>query len=241
MTLKYYDAYLTISTTPKDSFRNNLQAVINAQFDNAPNYYLIEEEETFGTLVFTDTNVRITQVIKNKSTGEKLGDDFKQIIFKELDHVTGMGYRYRFDNNIWIGVNSTNYKDITASITTRRCNHTLKWYDTSRVLRQEPCVIEYFKSGTTENISENNNMIVPSKQCTIILQNNDYSDTLQYDQRFFFNKVAWKIIGFDRITYSGLIRLTVEQHSIDNVKDDLTNEIANSVVSATPTPGSMMW
>lgn len=236
--LKHFEAFLTVkSSSPSQSYRDAQEALINAQFSNSSSYYEIEEELTFGTLTYTDAGVRITDVITDKTTGEKLDSDFRRIIFKP-NHSKGLGYRYKINDSTWLTVNSDDWSD---SSIVRKCNHTLKWYDTTRKLIEEPCIVDYFNLSLSKNsLIENNGIVLPDKKCNIIIQKNDYTNALTYNQRFIFNKVAWQIVGFDFITYPNLVILNLEQILIDNATDDLVNEIPNeNIVASTPTEGNM--
>lgn len=223
-----------------DYAKGLLQDKINSEYEYATNAFIIQEELNFGSLNFTDIEVILNHVI-NPTTGEKLGDDFKEIVFKDISHSNkGMGFRYSFDNFYWLTINTDNYKKATASVIIRRCNHNLKWYDANRILRNEPCIIDYFKLAAMRDfLIENSNMAIPDKKCNIILQNNIVTNVINYNQRFIFNNTAWQVIGFDRVTYPGLITLNLEQHQINTATDDLVNEIANVNISTAPVLGNL--
>src|SRR5699024_9163285 len=79
----------------------------------------------------------------NSTTGQKINDDYRRIIYQDISYKPRLGTRYRFDDNIWI-VNSTdNHKSITASAYLRRCNNTINTQDDYGNIHKEPVFIDY--------------------------------------------------------------------------------------------------
>ena len=227
MALDFYKAYKdNLATAPSQKYRDDMQAIINSQFENSSSLYTIEEESPYASNLWVNTDVRINHLITNQM-GVRLGDDYRELVFKDLSHAKGMGFRYRFSNSVWLTINTDNYKYITNSTTIRRCNHLLKWYNDENKLIQEPCILDYFKFRPNV-LKETSDMILPDDKKQIIMQLNDNTQQLGYNKRFIFNKMAWQIIDFDTISYPNLLILTVEQHEIDVAKDDLVNEIAGA-------------
>ncbi len=229
MALKYYDAYKNnLAMSPSESYKDNLQAMIDSQFENSSSLYNIEEECPTKSNLWNNVDVRINHVLSS-NMGIKLGDDFKELIFGDLSHPKGMGYKYKFDNYVWITINTDNYKFVTASAVIRRCNQVLKWYNKEGRLIEEPAIIDYYKFRPN-NFKENKDMILPDDKKQIIMQLNDNTSELAYDKRFIFNKMAWKIVDYDVVSYPSLLILTVTQHEMDKARDDISNEIADAFV-----------
>jgi hypothetical protein len=228
MAYKFYNAYLNVApSSPQQNYKDDLQAMIDDQFDNASDTYIIQEELTPGTLIWTDVDVRITHAINNQ-TGEKLGDDWRNVIFKNIDHVYGLGHRYQFNGFYWITTNTDFYKYVTASAVVRRCNWILKWYNEFGKLQQEPCIVEYYKFTPMKNIIDNQYMLIGEKIRYITLQNNSETYKILRNRRFIIDRIAYRVISTDSVTKPGLYLLTVQEHQINPSVDDLTNSVANA-------------
>ena len=85
MPLSCYQIYppsASASQAMDDEFRYAGHTIFNDALD----VFTIQKETAFGSKVFEDVKVRITSVI-NTSTGTKLSDDFKQLIFDPISIV----------------------------------------------------------------------------------------------------------------------------------------------------------
>lgn len=236
MTLKYYNAYLTIASTPSGIYIDSLQAVTNYQFENSPSYYLIEEEPNFGTQIFSQVGVRITHIIQS-NTGIKISDDYKQVLFKDLNHTRGLGYRYRFNDNIWLTISSDLYKYPTASSILRRCNNTLKWKDSAGILYSEPCCIDY--SIKYPNLNFNSSIIIPEGRIEITCQANDNTNKIKLSDKFILGHQGYHVIFMNNFLLnnttdisSNKLIIFVMQKIDASATDDKINNIA---ISSTPT------
>lgn len=235
--MTFYQAYLSIAQSPSNQLKEDYQQVINSEWEVSSSLYDIEEELTFGTQSFTTTQVRINHAI-NTTTGNKLGDDYRQFIFEDFNHAKGLGYRYRFNNNIWLCMNSDLYKFVTASTTVRRCNNLLKWKDQYGVIRQEPCVIDYAYSGTQVDFDQAIN--IPSGNLVVTVQYNQYTSGIKINDRFIFGSQAFKVKSLNDFfqnqtgmnSTTPLIYLNVYKDSIAE-GDDLVNGIPVSNINYT--------
>ena len=223
------------SVSPSQTIVNSLQYKFDADFNNSPTKQIIGEEQTFGTLVFTNIDVRITSVISDKSTGEKLSEDFKKLIFKDISTSKSNGQRYSFDNSIWITINTDNLSQVTKSSIVRRCNNSLKWKNVNNVTKIEPCFIE--SRATNNELNVDKYMSTPESTLIVSTQGNDISRTIVLNQRFLFGNPsqAYKITAIqnhlNQDTYDDnsvpIIKFTMELDSVNN-KDDLVNRIADN-------------
>lgn len=235
--MTFYQAYLSIAQSPSLQIREDYQEVVNSEFAVASDLYTIEEELVFGTQLFTNTEARINHAI-NTTTGSKLGDDYRQFIFEDFTHAKGLGYRYRFNNNIWLCMNSDLYKYVTASTTVRRCNNILKWKDQYSVIRQEPCVIDYAYSGTQVDFDQAIN--IPSGNLVVTVQYNQYTSGIKINDRFIFGSQVFKVKSLNDFfqnqtglnSTTPLLYLNVYKDSIAK-GDDLVNGIAKNDVDYT--------
>jgi len=224
MALTFYNSYLEIATTPKDGYLEHLQATIDDQFDNAINVFTIGEELTFGTKTFTNIDARVESSIRSE-TGTRLSDDFKKLVFQYNTHATGIGYRYSFANNYWLGINADNILSPTNSVQVRRCNNTMKWFDENDVLYSEPCVFDYDLRDTTFDYDKQQNIV--SGELKAWVQDNTTSSKIKINQRFIFNGYAYVVNNINKQSIENLYTFTFTEVVVD-VNDDLINNIANA-------------
>lgn len=186
----------TYGQTASQDLRANLQDKINSEWLYASDLYVIQEETPFASGSLVNTEVRINHAPVS-TTGEKLGDDFKELIFKDVNHPRGIGYKYFFDNNWWITTNSDIYRKSTASTSIRRCNNTLRWVDDNGNQFTEPCVIEY-KIQANKDYGRAT-IVIPDGSINIYSQLNTKTRKISPNQRFLFGNVdqwvAYRIFG----------------------------------------------
>lgn len=225
---------MAISKAPSEQIKEDFQATVDSAWAVSSSLYTIQEELTFGTQVFTDTEVRVNHAIDTVA-GEKLGDDYRVFIFKDFDHAKGLGYRYQFNNNIWLCTNSDLYKYVTASTTVRRCNNVLKFRDSYGAIKTEPCIIDYEYSGTSPLYD--NAINIPSGNLVVVAQYNQNTKDIKINDRFLFGTQAYKVKSikdfqrnatFDNNT-TPLVYYTLYKDS-ESVYDDFVNGIASSSV-----------
>jgi len=223
----------------KQVFLDGFQGFLNDQFYNAPDVYDIEEELVLGSNVFSDVTVRVNRAI-NSATGEKLGDDFKQILFPDLNHATGLGYKYFFDDNYWIVVFSEIFKNIAASCMVRRCNNVLRWIDEDGNYYSEPCAIDYVISRPRDE-SGAANPVTPQGMIDVYVQGNVRTRTIKENQRFLFgssnNRRAFKIFGDGVRNFlnqntlddesANILKFNMGGNYVNPETDDLVNGIAD--------------
>lgn len=231
MSLKYYESSLSIRKSPSETYRNDLQAFVNSDFENASNYYVIEEELNKGTKVYTSTGVRLIHITDSGTTGRNIANDWKELLFKDFEHARAIGTRYRFDNNIWITVNLETYKTTTASCTVRRCNNNVKWYDENGALQQEPCIIDY---AFTQYDNKDSKIVLPDGNIKVVCQYNDNTSKITQNQRFIFGGQAFKVQGrvnfLNTNTFGGnppILELIMYKDQESDF-DDLINNIADA-------------
>lgn len=214
---------------------NILQSKIDNEFLFATDVFLIQEEQTFGQLDWSSNfTVRICHVLGDKNTGEgKLNDDFRNVIFQNVNYAYALGKRYSFNSNYWITTNTDTYKFPTASAVIRRCNNVLNNYDSNGVLHTEPCIID--SQIRRPDFDFNSNIIIPFGHTTIILQGNDWTKEIcKINQRFMFGGQSWKctfVNNFQRIntldsTSVNIIRMILMKDNI-SPDDDIVNNIPN--------------
>jgi len=192
MAYKYFTvAESTTFQTPKESFLADFQANVDAEFSVAADIYTITEELPFASGSYIDVDVRINSAI-NSETGRNRGDDWKKIIFQDLSHDTNIGYKYNFDGNYFICVNSEIKKNFASSITVRRCNNVLRWTDTDGNSLSSHCIIDYSIKRPSDSVGATK-PVTPEGFIIVYTQLNDDTKTIEPGQRFLFgNSTLWK-------------------------------------------------
>lgn len=228
---EYYSNFINTNKKPNEQIINNLKNQVTKKFYVASNYYTIEEETEFGSLIFQNISVRITNVSDAK-TGQRINDDFKNIIFSDFNHNVTVGQRYRFDDNIWIVYSTDNIKTITDNVYIRRCNNTINMQDEYGVIHKEPCVIDYKMLETRVYYQEN--IDVSQGKIWIQVQKNKWTSNININYRVLFDTLCYKIrnvINFDkRNTFvQNSYKLMSFYAEIDNLNeyDNLDLEIAD--------------
>jgi hypothetical protein len=237
---KYFD--ITITSLPSSASAilvNDFQALVSSQFSNSTDYYEIEEESTIGSGTYTTINVRITTAL-NTLTGEKLSDDFKQILFEDLNHNAQLGKKYYFSNNYWICTYSEAIKTLTANCMVRRANSMLRWVDEKGIYYEEPVCLDYPISRPRDEAGSVNPPL-PAGYITGYCQLNTKTVKIKGNQRFIFgpesNRVVFKTFGDGTRAYlnqetlddesANLLMLSMGGHFLNPDVDNVTLGIAD--------------
>lgn len=240
-TYKYYPAsFGTINKNPKDEYIDLFERNLYEEFYNASDVFTVSEETSLGSGTYQNVDVRINKVI-DVSTGERVGDDFKKLLFRDLGHPTGLGWMYNFDSNYWVAVNIDKIKSLTTSVTIRRCNNVLKWFDDSGGYHEVPCALGYLIKENRDYSTSGSNLVAPSGMIECYVQMNADTNLIRPNQRFLFgntsNWIAYRVEGgginnflFRETTSSssvGIVTLSLSVDYVNEDNDDLTNGIAN--------------
>jgi len=202
-TYKYTQASIAAAArkgnSPKNQYIDLFQETLKEQFYNSSNWWTIEEETILGSEEYQNIDVRIAHVI-NAETGLKLGDDWKTVLFKEIDHRIELGRLYKFDNSTWLTINLEIVKNLTGTCTIRRCNNSLRWINESTgAYYEEPCIIEYMVKEPRDYVTQGSPFMTPGGFLHIETQLNDRSNIIKQNQRFLFGNVGhwgcYKVIG----------------------------------------------
>lgn len=114
MNLPFYEngiKYGTI-TSPNDKIRDLQQASIDSLWDCTSAMYTIQQQSDFGSDVYTDIEVWIDYVVGLGSRGTTNGDDFRQLLFRDINYQVRRGLYYQFDGNYWISKIVPLYRNI---------------------------------------------------------------------------------------------------------------------------------
>jgi hypothetical protein len=227
--------------SPKQEYIDLFQQTLNEQFYNSSDWWTVKEETGIGTEIYTDQDVRITHVI-NAETGLKLGDDWKTVLFPDLNHQLDLGRRYIFNDSTWIVINTEVIKNIAATCTIRRCNNTLRWIDEpTGVYYEEPCAIEYLVKEPRDYITQGSPFPTPGGFLHIILQLNERSGKINENQRFLFGNpehwTCYKVTGtgindFTNVTTydnnsAHILTLDLIANFVNDELDDIVNGVCD--------------
>ena len=89
-----------IIQTPNDYFRDQQQAAIDQQWEYTSARYTIEEQVDFGSYDFRKIEVWVDNVVGLSSRGFTNGQDFKRLLFRNINHQVKRGLYYKFDEFI---------------------------------------------------------------------------------------------------------------------------------------------
>ncbi len=240
---KFIPAGDPIQNPPKQTMKDSFQATLNDKFYESYDWYTIQEETSFASGEYQSVDVRVNSLI-NPTTGDNVEDDYKKLLFKNINHPVNLGKIYSFDNNLWITINVDKIKTLTSTVTIKRCNNTLRWIDEiSGALYTVPCSLGYLINENRDYATAGSATVTPSGMIPCIVQFNSKSNTIKPNQRFLLgnseNWTAYRVEGgginnFNNLNTSdnnsaGFIRLSlsVDYSGTNTGTDDLVNGIAN--------------
>lgn len=237
MSFKYYPLSPSPPISASAAYTTHLQALLIEQGQNSTDSFDIQEEIVFASDNYVSENVRITSAV-DTSTGLKLSDDWKRILFyADINHETSVGKKFYFNENFWLTINAENIKTLTASCTVRRANGVLKWMSGSSVYQEVCCIDPEYKNPRLDVSKDDLSM--PQAYVRIYAQQNAKTNTIKTNQRFLFgNSSNWncfKVLAprnflnqktLDNST-SQLLTLEVQESQVDYGSDDIVNGIAD--------------
>ena len=227
---------------PKETYRNLLSETLRKQFYNATDWYTIEEETALRSGVYQNVDVRVNDVV-NPTTGDNVEDDYKKILFQELDHSVDLARMYRFDSNYWITINVDKIKTLFQTVLIKRCNNVLRWIDEETgALYEVPCSIAYLIKENRDYSTAGSALVVPSGMIECLFQVNSMSSKIKPNQRFLFgnqlNWTAYRVEGGGINNFNNqqttdndsasLGRLSLATDYVNKQTDDIVNGIANA-------------
>jgi len=226
---------------PKNQYVELFQKTLDEQFYNSSDWWTVKEEVSIGSRTYRDIDVRVTHLI-NAETGLKLGDDWKTLLFKEINHAIELGKLYVFDDNTWLTTNTEFYKNLAGTCTVRRCNNTLRWIDeASGAYYEEPCAIEYLVKEPRNYATQGSPFITPGGFLHIEAQFNERTNLIKQNQRFLLgNPGHWScymVVGTglndfrNQTTYDNdsakVLSLDLVANFVNDELDDIINGVAD--------------
>lgn len=198
MQLKYYNNALRnrMLLTPDEKWREQQQALYNAQWENTSARIVVKEQAGIGLDIFGDIEVWINKAIGTTSTFMKNGEDYRQLVFKEIDKPCLRGIYYQFENNWWITDFVNPSQGLVSDIIVRRCNNVLRMIDPDNGnIFTIPCVIDY--DMTSPNVQVSTHIITPNNHAIVFVQaNEDTMRLFKLNTRFLLGGRPFKLNAF---------------------------------------------
>lgn len=232
--MKYYNNYVqNLAQNPHDTYMGLEQASINDQWDNTTQVITVFEQDKVGSEQFYSIEVRVDTAI-DMGTSYKQDDDFKLFAFRDLQHTVAKGLMYKYDNDFWITINTSELGTVTKDIHVRRCNNVMRWVDrTNGFINELPCAIEYVLESPKEQ--KDKDVKVANGHISVICQGNEVTRNIPKNTRFIFNKEAYRFLAYQKMlnedtfddSTADLLYLDMYLDMIEP-EDDVANNIANA-------------
>ena len=198
MQLKYYFNALEndMLLSPNEKWREQQQALYNAQWENTSARIVVKEQAGIGLDIFGDIEVWINKAIGTTSTFMKNGEDYRQLVFKDIDKPCLRGIYYQFEYN-WCITDFVNpSQGLVSDIVVRRCNNVLRMIDPDNgSIFTIPCVIDY--DMTSPNVQVSSHIITPNNHAIVFVQaNEDTMRLFKLNTRFLLGGRPFKLNAF---------------------------------------------
>ena len=217
---------------PNEQYCDIQQAFYDAQWDNTTARIEILEQDYIGAKTFHKIDAWINKVIGSTTTFAKTGEDFRQLVFRNIDKQFVRGLLYKFENSYWITDFTNPSQGLAADINVRRCNNWMRIIDPENgAVYSEPCVIDY--DTTSPSVQTSTHIITPNNRLGIWVQANE--DTLRLfklNTRYIFGGRVFKLNAYQNAllkdldvplpTFLALDLYLDEVHA----KDDIENQVA---------------
>ena len=236
--MAYYDDFLQ-RNTPNISYaqyyKETLQAKSNETFEMASTYFVIKYKNN-STGIFEDIGVRLTLPYDLEEKGT-IRDDYRKITFKDSSKQISLGDIFEFNGFRWIATDIGQLETPTSSCQVQRCNNVLKFIDEDGNSIELDCIAQ----SKLYDLKLDKIILLEDNTLRVLTAYNDDSKKIKYSptpQRFILNNMPFKLHSIDPITYVRNGLGYIEMHLKSDVfspYDDLTNGIADALLSSTPT------
>jgi hypothetical protein len=252
MTYKYFlSGSPTTFYSPSQSWIQNFNVLLDSDFYNSSDIFTIKEETYFSSGSFQNVDVRINTSVE-PNTGEKLGDDFKTLLFKSSHSPITIGQKFYFDNNYFLVMNTSSIKSLVNTAIVRRCNNILRWCDLNGNIFYEHAVIDY--KPTTPDNRNRTDPIIPMGTIHVYSQLNNNTRNIREDQRFLFGNtqqwVCYRVYGGGLINFNNLqtttntsakiLELGMGKNYVNETDDNLILGIADYYKYVVPTGSAII-
>lgn len=217
----------------KEYYNFLYQSFVDETFEESTSYFTdVQEEVEFGSLLWENIDIRITSLIDVK-TGQRISDDYKKLLFKDLTYKPSLGTRYQFDDNIWMVFSTDNIKTPISSVYVRRCNEVLTTLDKYGNIHYEPCIVDYNVIETSLEVGDTLN--APRAKVRTFCQLNYYTSGIKISDRYIWGKQAYRISEWDKYNRtktfdrdSVKILSFLSNYDNDDSADDMETGLANN-------------
>lgn len=218
--MTFYNAWRTVSSTSSDSYKEDFQAFVDAEFEDSP---------TIKTVKHNGVNVVVRVVGKfNIETVRRNNDNYQKIIFKTADYSVVIGDLFEFYGSKWL-CTDINFTSVSKSCSVTKTNNTLKFYDESHILYEINCIINKGNIG----LDENKFFSLPADEDIVVCPNTANSLKINENTRFILSGDAYSVIGVDKISNLGLLNIRIKEDlltSDDNLDLGIANYYSNQIV-----------
>jgi hypothetical protein len=187
-----------------DQWKEDLQALIDEQFENASNIYTIKKFNNVSGL-YEDIIVRLDTPYELKQKSSRV-DDFRKVIFKDNNITTLIGDSYQFNNSYWICVDAGTIETPTNSCIIQLCTNSLIYYQNNNP-QQIPCIIS---SSATLDTDENKYIQTPSTTIIMRLPNTEVTRQIKRGEIYQIGLQSYVIKDINDIVEPGLLRMEIE-------------------------------
>ena len=223
-----------------EQFKDKFQAVLDRDFSGSPDIYTISEQDGIGLDTYHNIDVRINRGIR-VYTGREVGNDWRLLMFKDLNHPVTLGLKYFFNDNWWLVYNIETTNNFAASCMVKRCNNVLRWKDVNGNLHTEPCIFDSLVARARDQMSTED-LVNVQGYINCYVQLNEHTALIEENQRFLIGhpqkRVAYKVFGngirnfINGSTYddnsASMLLLTLGGSHVNPATDDIENGIANA-------------
>ena len=219
---------------PNDYFRGLQQAFYDSQWEDTTARTDVLMEFVPGTRIYKPIEVWINKVVGNTTTFMKNGEDFRQLLFKDIDQQCGRGYMFLFEDSYWLADFWNPSQGLSADILVRRCNNSLNIVDPENgSIFAIPCVVDYDMTSPTPLISSY--ILTPNSHAIVHVQAND--DTIRLfklNKRFMLNGRPFKLYAYQDTLNKSLNQpqpptLTLDLYLDElHAGDDIENNVADN-------------
>jgi hypothetical protein len=177
-----------------------------------------------------------TWIYEGNQTDKSVG--FKYLQSYPYDTLSFLGgdyihWQYGGELSTWLMVSIDKQHLFNVKGRIKRCNNNLKWYTAVNVLQTYPCVIEDRFDGTVFMIDRT--FALQDGDIYITLRQDSITSTIQVNQRFLFDGMAFKVKGVKSFINDGTLYLTLYKDQV-SPNDDVINDIADAGLFIEPIP-----
>lgn len=226
------------SSTYSQYVKDHLQDKANSDWDYASDVYDVLKESDNGTWETMAVRLIFPYSINSAST---IKDDFKTVLFKDLQYDIKLGTRFSFNSYIWIVIDTGKNKSATSSCLIQRCSDELRWYSEDGLYHNEPAIIS---KNSLYNLDSDTMTMLPNNQLRALVKWNEASKLIKWADvnstndkytRFILNEYAYRVVSIDRHSFirngKGYIDIRMVSDMIKPDADDLVNNIADGLLN----------